>query len=166
MTVRIKGVELVAEQKMQMNQIAFYCATAGAEMQVKAMLGLREAAWVSDTVYADVKVRGKKGQNVAELQFNYDLGCELEILRYIDGPHWMMHIMSSTPFLAHIGIHLPDGANWPLIADWQLVQEAETYKHTAEHLNTGYAAGRKYSYRIYEVNSHTFIKYIRRRQPQ
>lgn len=165
MIVNIKGIEEITPQKMVMNQIAFYCATAGAENQVKAMLGLQEKEWIHDTVYADVKVRGKKGRNIAELQFNYDLGCELEILRYIDGPHWMTHIMSSTPFLAHIGIHLPDGANWPLIADWQLVQEAETYKHTAVHLTVGYAAGRKYSYRIYEVNSHTFIKYIKRRNP-
>ena len=149
-----------------MNQIAFYCAGPGAENEVKQQFGLTQAEWVVDTVYADVVVRGKKGRNVAELQFNYDLGCELEIIRYTSGPHWMEKIIGAKPFLAHIGIHLPDAAKWPDAPEWQLVQEAETYKHTAAHLNTGYAAGRLYSYRIYEVSPHTFVKYIKRRHPK
>lgn len=158
--IRIDRIEEVTPAGMVMNQIAFYCSTAGAEQQVKAIFGLQHAEWVRDTVYADVVVRGRRGRNIAELQFNYDLGCELEIIRYVDGPHWMTHIMSSAPFLAHIGIHLEDGTDWPKIADWQLVQEADTYKHTAPHL---IAAKKQYSYRIYEVNSHTFVKYIKRR---
>lgn len=148
--------------KMQMNQIAYYCATAGAERELKFALGLQKADWVKDTVYADVIVRGIKGRNVAELQFNYDLGCELEIIRYVDGPHWMQGILTGSPFMAHIGVHLNDEKDWPIVP-WNLVQTAETYKHEAAHLNTGYAAGRLYSYRIYEISQHTFMKFIKRR---
>lgn len=162
---RIKGVELADPEKMKMNQIAYYCATAGAEDRLKKSLGLVEADWVKDTVYADVIVRGLKGKNVAQLQFNYDLGCELEIIRYVDGPHWMQGITSSEPFMAHIGVHLSEGQDWPA-QPWELVQIAETYRHTAQHLLTGYAAGRLYSYRIHEISKHTFIKFIKRRNPK
>ena len=162
--MKIKDIEIV-QDKATMNQIAFYCSTMSAEREVKAQFGLSTANWVRDTVYAHCVVRGRKCDNIAELQFNYDLGCELEIIRYIEGLHWMSEIVVSRPFLAHVGIHLPDGADWPVTPDWSLVQEAETYRHTAEHLNTGYAAGRLYSYRIYEVSEHTFVKYIKRRHP-
>ena len=150
---------------MHMNQIAFYCATDEAERQVKDSFGLHDKDWIKDTVYSDVLVWGMKGKNVAELQFNYDMGCEFEIIRYVEGPHWMQHIVTPKPFLAHIGIHLPDHlTTWPAVdPSWQLAQQAETYKHTAPHLNTGYAAGRLYSYRIYEVSQHSFVKFIRRR---
>jgi hypothetical protein len=148
---------------LHMNQIAFYCASPAGEREVKAQLGLSTAEWIKDTVYAHCTVHGKKCDNVAELQFNYDLGTELELIRYIEGPHWLTNSISNYPFLAHIGIHIADDKSWPMIQDWPLVQTAETYRHTADHLTHGYAAGRLYSYRIYQMAPGTYIKYIKRR---
>ena len=152
-------------KRMRMDQIAFYCTSKSAEREVKEQFGLTTAEWIKDTVYAHCIVRGRKCDNVAELQFNYDLGVEFEIIRYIEGDHWLASLINSKPFIGHIGVHLDDNEPWPVINDWRLVQVAETYKHTAEHLTHGYAAGRLYSYRIYEMSEHSYIKFIKRRQP-
>jgi hypothetical protein len=153
--------------KFQMNQIAFYCTTPAAEREVKRQFGLLQAEWVCDTVYAHCIVYDKKCENVAELQFNYDLGVELEIIRYVKGDHWLSNYTDTArPFIGHIGIHVADGEPWPEIIDWKLVQQAETYAHTADHLTHGYAAGRLYSYRIYEMSPGSYIKYIKRRHPK
>jgi len=147
---------------MKMDQVAYYCSNDEAERQIKNLFGLLEAAWVCDTVTATSYVRGEgPAVNVANLQFNYDLGVELELIRYTKGPNWHDPIMRHRPFISHIGIHLDDGEDFPTISS-KLVQETFTISHTSHYLTKGAAAGRKYHYKIFEIAPGNFIKYIRR----
>lgn len=158
---------------MKIDQIAFYCSTDEQADQIKAQFGLTDAQWIKDTVTSISKVWDVQEQsNVAELQFNYDLGIELEILRYIRGPHWAdpAQLLYSSgfkvPFISHVGIHLEDGEEFPAMEHCKLVQETWTIKHTAKYLTEGPAAGRKYHYRIFELSHGSYIKYIRRIHPK
>ena len=147
---------------MKMDQIAFYCATEKAEQYVKRTLGLSDAVWIKDTVTAEAYVAGHKTDqiNVAELQFCYDLGTELEILRYIAGPHWLMHKWQSQPFISHIGFHVHD---WPDMENARLVQEVFKTSHTNPELVKN---GKTYQYRIYEIGPATYWKFIKRVMPK
>lgn len=152
---------------MKIDQIAFYAPTDEHADQIKAQFGLIGANWIKDTVTAKSYVYdGPAAINVAELQFNYDLGIELEILRYIEGPNWHtsnpVRSMSLKPFISHVGIHLADRDDFPAMQHCKLVQETFTQKHTSEYLTTGAGAGRKYHYRIFEMSPGSYIKYIRR----
>jgi len=104
------------------------------------------------------------GVNVAELQFCYALGCELEIIRYISGPRWHPDPAPARKFFSHVGIHLDDGEPFPLMPYSRIVQETHTISHTSEYLTKPGSPGfgRKYHYRIHLVGPGTFVKYIRR----
>lgn len=157
---------------MKLDQIAFYAATPTHADEIKAQFGLTNAKWVLDTVTARSIVAGNdaEAENVAELQFNYDRGIELEIIRYISGPHWHVrrnpNFDKSRPFLSHAGIHLENGEDFPSTV-WSLVQETFTLSHTAEYLTKPGSPGfgRKYHYRIFEVSPGSYIKYIKRINP-
>lgn len=157
---------------MKIDQIAFYAYTDEQAAQIKAQFGLNNAQWIKDTVHARSKVWDREEQsNTAELQFNYDLGVELEILRYIHGPNWhdpakLLSNDFKVPFISHVGIHLDDGEEFPAMEHCRLVQETWTISHTAKYLTTGPAAGRKYHYRIFEMSPGSYIKYIRRIHPK
>lgn len=159
------------KQVMKMDQLAIYCSTNEQAAQIKAQFGLSEAPWVLDTVTSRSKVWDLPEQsNKAELQFNYSLGIELEILRYVSGPHWadpasLLGEGFKVPFISHVGIHLEDGEEFPAMEHCKLVQETWTVSHTAPYLTTGPAAGRKYHYRIFKLSSGSYIKYIRRIHP-
>lgn len=152
---------------MKIDQIAFYAATEGEADKIKVQFGLFNSQWIKDTVVANSTVGSLKGVNVAELQFNYDLGIELEILRYIGGLSWhdSNPLRGDVSFISHVGIHLDDGEEFPWMPNCRLVQETFTQSHTAEYLTTGAAAGRKYHYRIFEMSPGSYIKYIRRIYP-
>lgn len=156
---------------MNCDQVAYYCIDEDAENHVKKFLGLENAQWVKDEVTALSSVRGgPKEQNVGLLQFNYDLGIEIELLRYKSGPHWhienpdhdcaMFHKVP-VPFVSHIGYHVDE---FPAAVGGKLVQETWTQSHTAEYLTTGAGAGRKYHYRIYGLGR-TYQKFIKRINP-
>jgi hypothetical protein len=150
---------------MKIDQIAFYCADEIEERELKIDLGLLHAQWIRDVVTAesDVPPNGI-GVNQALLQFNYDLGIELEIIRYVGGRSW--HDRNPLAFwgkrISHVGIHLDDDEPFPSMANASLVQETWTKKHTAEYLTKGVAAGRLYHYRIYALSPGSYIKYISR----
>lgn len=161
---------------MKMNQIAFYCQTEWSERHVKELFGLHNADWVRDTVVSTNIIHPEhlpsyETQAVGELQFNYDLGIELEILRYVSGASWHHHLPlkyaikgSLIPFISHVGIHLEDGENFPdddyiLESCWRLVQETKTKAHTNPYV---LEKKRTYEYRIYESMQGTYIKYIKR----
>jgi hypothetical protein len=160
---------------MKLDQIAFYAATPALADEIKSQFGLTNAKWVLDTVTARSIVAGNDhdAENVAELQFNYDLGIEFEILRYISGPHWHIrrnpNFDKSRAFLSHAGIHLDDNEDFPLpdLRGWSLVQETFTISHTSEYLTQPGSPGfgRKYHYRIFEVSPGSYIKYIKRINP-
>lgn len=159
---------------MKIDQIAFYASTDEQAAKIKEQFGLLNAEWIKDTVTATSVVWGNKHTNIAELQFNYDLGIELEILRYINGPHWrdpdnLVHSMGFIEsFISHVGIHLADGEDFPTMMHCRLVQETWTQGHTAKYLTdpSSPAAGRKYHYRIFEMSQGSYIKYIRRIHPK
>ena len=106
--------------------------------------------------------------NEAYLQFNYDLGIELEIIRYTNGDNWHSPFGSANPmpFISHVGIHLDAHEPMPeLPHGCRLAQETFTISHTSEYLTKGAGAGRKYHYRIFELAPQTYIKYIKRIEP-
>lgn len=158
---------------MKIDQIAFYCGSEGAVASIKSWFGLQDAKWVHDTVTGEsiISMNGRTymSQNVAELQFNYDLGIELEILRYIRGDNFHMENEAkvSMPFVSHVGIHLEDNEDFPPMPGAKLVQETRTLSHTGEYLTspTSPGYGRKYHYRIFQIQPCHFVKYIKRIHP-
>jgi hypothetical protein len=164
---------------MKCDQVAFYAVSNEEAEKIKVQLGLDKAEWIKDTVTARSIVRGEEGHNIAELQFNYSLGIELEILRYISGPHWHkknpFNVAVATgmkflypPFISHVGIHLDDGEDFPAMEHCKLVQETFTINHTSEYLTKEGSPGfgRKYHYRIHELSRGSYIKYIKRINPK
>lgn len=154
---------------MKQDQIAFYATDADDAEAFKRRLGLHDKEWVLDTVTANSTVYYADGsiiaeQNVAELQFNYDLGTEVEILRYIKGANWHNeHAERHQPlYISHVGFHLDDDEPFPDLPN--LVQETFTISHTATYLtdpaSKGY--GRKYHYRIHEISPASYLKFIKR----
>lgn len=156
---------------MRLDQTAYYCATDEQALFVKKLFGLENAEWIKDTVVARSKVWDFQEQtNMAELQFNYSLGGhELEILRYVQGPHWhdpaqLLGIQYKVPFISHTGFHLDDNEDFPAMEGCRLVQETWTVSHTSEYLTKPGSPGfgRKYHYRIFELSHGSYIKYIKR----
>lgn len=170
--------------EMKMDQIAFYARTDVQEYAIKEHFGLTKAEWVKDTVtarsilpdpYVGHPDNVNETVNVANLLFNYDLGIELEILRYVEGSHFhdYNHALGYDkvdPFISHIGIHLADEENFPEVDDcfFNLRQETFTISHTAPYLTDPNSPGfgRKYHYRIYEMAPNHFVKYIKRVHPK
>jgi hypothetical protein len=154
---------------VHIDQVAIYSETPEEIERIKALFGLQDAKWISDTVTAMSSVYGSGlEQNIAELLFNYDLGVELEILRYVSGPSW--HDVRSSgmapavyvppkSFISHIGIHLEDSEEFPPMPGCELVQETWTQSHTSKYL---VANGRTYHYKIFELSPGSYIKYIKR----
>lgn len=149
---------------MKIDQVAYYCRTKVEEDILKQSLGLGKAEWLNDSVTAYSVMNEVAGINKAELSFNYSLGIELEILRYVEGRNW--HENNDMDFfISHIGIHLDDNEEFPIMEDAKLVQETFTLTHTSAYLTTGKGAGRKYHYKIYELSSGNFLKFIKRILP-
>jgi hypothetical protein len=132
------------------------------------MLGLVDADWTEDEVTGRVSVFGEP-ENIsrARLQFNYDLGIEVEILTYLQGPNWHRARdlagrghgtrPGAPPFLSHIGFHVND-EELPTLP-WPVAQKMTT----TEHLNPA-IAGRSYAYVIYDTVRMlgADLKYIKR----
>jgi hypothetical protein len=161
---------------MKLNQIAYYCATTAAADQLKSDLNLHGAPWIVDRVTAKSRVAVMEHRfdeidiNIAELQFCYALEIELEIIRYVSGPHWHMrdrNVIASPCFISHVGIHLDDDEPFPVMPHSQLVQETWTLSHTSDYLTNPTSPGylRTYHYRIFEMAPGNYVKYIRRIHP-
>jgi hypothetical protein len=156
---------------MRIDQVSYYCATIAIADGLKEDLDIAEDRWIKDTVTAAsrVAINGavKHDINIAELQFAYDLGMELELIRYISGPYWHQangHYSAELPFISHVGVHLDDDEDFPKILNWDLVQETVTASHTATFLTDPNSPGyrRRYHYRIYQLGPGNYIKFIRR----
>jgi hypothetical protein len=155
---------------MRIDQVSYYCATDRNAEKLKQDLKIADDRWIKDTVTATSRVllngTVKHDINIAELQFAYDLGMELEIIRYISGPHWHQtneNYNSNSPFLSHIGAHLNDDEDFPEVS-WPLVQETVTASHTSKFLTDPISIGyrRRYHYRIYRLGPGNYLKFIRR----
>lgn len=136
---------------MKIDQIAYYAHDEKQVAQIKHRFGLYDADWVEDEVEGGVEVSSGLsmiGISKAHLHFNYDLGIELEILTYIDGPHWHLQRpdwLSGKIFLSHIGIHCDPGEQIPLQHS-PCIQKMTTHSHTNPYL---VERGRTYYYEIY-----------------
>lgn len=154
---------------MRLDQTAYYCNVQQATDYLKEILGLTNEPWIKDTVTARSSVFGRPfTKNVAQLQFCYTHGGhEIEILRYISGPHWHERTTYKEPFISHIGFHLDDNEDFPEIDGRGkntccLVQETFTENHTSEYLTTGAGRGRLYHYKIFQVQVGVYHKFIKR----
>lgn len=153
---------------MKQDQIAYYSDIQQGTDYLKELLGLTNEPWIKDTVTARSSVFGRPfTQNIAQLQFCYKWGSEIEILRYISGPHWHERTTYKPPFISHVGFHLDDDEDFPEIdgigkGTCRLVQETFTEKHTSEYLTTGLGAGRLYHYKIFQVQAGNYVKFIKR----
>lgn len=143
---------------LQLDQIAFFVKDDEGEQAVKEQWGLQGAEWIEDTVVAEGLVRGSDGlaigTNKAKLLFNYDLGIELEILRYIEGPNYCDVLGLQNGQMCHVGMHTEKGA--PLMDEGilagmfpksEVIQTVRTQKHTNQFLLD---TGRKYRYTIFD----------------
>jgi hypothetical protein len=166
----------------KMDHIAYCAQTKQDRNQIKRFFGLEGADWITDRVTATVDVlhRGRwiKGAHlVMELEFNYDLGNELELVTYVDGPHLHLDDVNNgrTCFFSHHGIHLSADEPWPderlfgkLVdsADlapvaYPIIQENWTLSHMNPRL---VEKGRTYHYRYYGTHNQfgDHIEYIKR----
>lgn len=145
---------------MKIDQIAFLARTDEDEHLIKYRLGLLDAEWIEDVVVAQGIVNGELGKNTAKLLFNEDLGIQVEILRYTDGPNYTQHLKAGE--ICHIGIHATfDEPLPPFAVGAKEVQEVETISHTNPFL---IETGRRYAYAVYDTRK-TFgvhFKVIRR----
>lgn len=151
------------------DQIAFYAHNKAQADAIKAMFGLANANWVEDFVSGDVTIWPlgvsdglisnplfSREPSRGHLQFNYDLGIEIEILTYLEGPNWhdchTPQYAGGIPFLSHIGFHIPDDGEMPfnLGGKTALVQEMFTQRHTNEYV---VSRGRKYHYKIFDTRN-------------
>ncbi len=156
---------------MKMDQIAYYCHDKSGAFRIKKFLGLENAEWIHDRVEAmsTFPYPNEPVSSIAHLQFNYDLGVELEILRYASGPSWhdKNPLGNLGIFQSHIGVHLDDGERFPSDLGFTLVQETFTVSHTSKYLTdpSSPGFGRRFHYRIHEISPGSYIKFIRRIHP-
>lgn len=129
----------------KIDQLAYIAYSDADERAIKVALGLQDAVWVEDIVLAKGTVRGVEGENVAKLLFNYDMGVEVEILRYTSGPNYASGLTGGR--LCHVGIHADANGPAPTF-DAKIIQEVWTQTHTNDYL---LANGRKYHYTIYDT---------------
>lgn len=151
-----------------LDQIAFYAPDDFAVDQIKQSFGLQTADWTEDFVEGRVTVFGEP-ENIsrARLLFNYDLGIELEILTYVQGPNWHRHRdklrtgprtdPGSIPFQSHIGFHVNE-EQLPLLG-FPVAQRMITTSHSNPAIQD-----RRYEYVIYDTISvlGADLKFIKR----
>ena len=160
---------------LKIDQIAFACHSDEQELEIKQMLGLQDKEWVEDEVIAFGKVGGEPfkncvNRNRAKLLFNYDLGIEVEILRYLGGPNYV-DLLGFRRGVCHIGMHTEKGT--PLQRDdvvanlfpAPIIQQVRTQSHTNEFL---LESGRRYRYTIFDTSPilGTCLKVIERIEPE
>jgi len=152
----------------KLNQIAYATKTVEARNTIKRLLGLEGADWVKDTVEGTVMIPGlRPALSTALLEFNYDLGIEVEILTYLKGPNWhaLRRDWADLPptFLSHQGIHVEE---FPRRFDGPpLVQEMVTTQHTNPYL---IEKKRTFHYKIYDTRPTLgiYTKFIKRIEPK
>jgi hypothetical protein len=107
--------------------------------------------WHHDEVVAKGKVFGVEAENVAELHFNYQLGFELEILKYNQGPNWHQqrnpNCYTGPAFLSHMGLHATPEHMEQLYNKLPIAQEVWTHSHS----NPAIAGKRKYHYVVFDT---------------
>lgn len=146
----------------KIEQIAFYTNDIdNAKLMYGQMYGVKD--WKEDIVTARGRVwcptGGEFGNggyelgvvNVAHLCFNYDLGFELELIKYESGMNWHANGRRiGDIFPSHMAYHVEDMQKEVKRyegAGLRVAQEVKTLSHTNEYLLT---TGRKYHYVIFD----------------
>lgn len=129
----------------KIDQIAYISHSESDTLAIKQQLGLQDAEWTEDICGASGTVRDLPGTNTARLLFNYDMGVEVEILQYLEGPNYASQLNSGR--ICHIGIH-HDGAGDVPKFPARIVQQVVTETHTNPFL---LETGRQYRYTIYDT---------------
>ena len=157
----------------KIEQVALFTANSENAQRLLAALGLTD--WHRDHVVAKGKVFGVRGENEADLSFNYQAGngefvkdgdevsprgykpLELEVLDYTKGPNWMHYnktvgIVSDCGAVSHLGMHVTheELAEFDAIFAEHgigIAQAVETQSHT----NPAIKDSRRYKYVIYDT---------------
>lgn len=129
----------------KIDQLAFISHSEKDTAAIKRELGLENAEWTEDICVASGEVRGAPGVNKARLLFNYDMGIEVEILQYLEGPNYAEHLLAGR--VCHYGIHATAGQVAPTF-NAPVIQRVKTREHTNEFL---LKTGRRYQYTIYDT---------------
>lgn len=129
----------------KIDQLAFISHGEADTRAIMAQLGLMDKAWTEDICVASGEVRGVPGVNKARLLFNYDMGIEVEILQYLEGPNYASNLHGGR--VCHYGIHADAGKPVPTF-DAPIIQRVKTRSHTNDFL---LKTGRRYQYTIYDT---------------
>jgi hypothetical protein len=159
---------------MKLDQIAIYVHSPEQAIEAAASYGLTMGDFgVQDVVTGDVRLgarvnaeaidKGLTDKSTGFLRFNYDLGIELELLTYLDGPHWHQddpRYKAREPFQSHVGFHMEPGEKVPsALAGCPIAQSMLTRTHTNTYL---LEQGRTYEYLILDTRPITgfYSKFI------
>lgn len=145
----------------KIDQVAFASKSEFDTAALKAMFGLSKAEWKEDIVLAAGRVNGVLGANRARLLFNYDLGIELEILQYLEGPNYIDAAGIKGRQMCHLGMHWDGTGEMPRFGGASVIQEVQTIEHTNQFLVD---SRRKYRYTIFDTREPrgVFLKVIER----
>lgn len=152
---------------MKLDQIAYYAHNEAQVKTIKESMGLQKGEWIEDVAEGSVGVLRwcgdwEKGRSKGHLRFNYDIGIELEILTYLEGPHWHLdrpEFKDGQSFISHIGFHMDEGEEVPARVKklGMLAQVMDTDTHTNDYI---VEKGRTYHYEIYFMPFGPDLKYI------
>lgn len=152
---------------MKLDQLCFYCEEHWQVKTIMNVFGLPEADWIKDEVTMVTRLYPNNDwqASTALLMFNESLGMQLEIMRVLSGPCWILadNFNLNQIFISHIGLHLAENEPWPDMPG--LLQESVTQQHTADafHDPASSQYKRRYHYRIHRLpHSRLYLKLIRR----
>lgn len=149
MEAKIKALmKIILTHKIE--QVAFACADPSAIINIAQSFGLKN--WSHDTVVAKGHVFGLPATNKAELHFNYELGIELELIKYLEGFNWHRRRHPQYIFLSHMGFHVDEAKmqkckSQLAAAAVEIAQEVITQSHT----NPVIAGKRTYHYVVFDT---------------
>jgi len=139
--------------KFKIEQLALYPKDPGKAMELLSDMGAGD--WAKDHVVAVGEVFCSKGENEANLAFDYDLPktYELEVLEYTKGDNWMENRSLVDPFrVSHIGMHCSkaDLDRWEKFFEKRGIGIAQEV-NTKSHENPLIKGKRTYNYVIFDT---------------
>lgn len=137
--------------KFKIEQIALY--PMNSQEAIKLLDEMGAGDWAKDHVIAEGKVFGTPSRNGASLNFEYEMlqgANELEVLNYVDGPHWLQRRGISR--VSHLGMHCTETEldYWKKFFAERKIAVAQEVK-TKVHSNPHIAGKRWYKYVIFDT---------------
>ena len=138
----------------KIEQVAFRCLVPELAIARYKQIGCKD--WVTDTVVAEGVLLGRPFTCTADLYFNYDLGYELEILKYHDfSESWHDYRTplknESDLVLSHMALHCVEKEVLAITLQMAtigcpIIQSVKTTSHTNSHIKDE----RRYRYVIFD----------------